>query len=965
MKEALRAFDLRDDEIAKLTPREVGIILGEDPPPPESMPPVETTAPDDDPKIMNGDGTPALEPEGRPTPVPPPRPDRDQLNTFIRVVFKHAAADNYVSLRAFYEGRADRPPRTIAAFKLDGNLDSIIDQAYLLAQHAAEIPEKVVVCPPVATFTSNRHAREADLAEGVVLNVECDKQASAARTKLEALLGPATLVIESGGVWTDPETKETEPKLHLYWLLKVPTRNTDEHQKLKEARKLATLIVGADTSNVTIVHPIRWPGSIHRKGEPKLCRIVVCNRDVEIDLNDALEKLRKVAGGAPASPRGRRNKIGASPAGGNNVIPFKIAPELEGLDPNQRLAEGLETPLLPFGPIKEGCAWFREAHETGGRDHLYPQWHLMLLGTVFMEDGRQLAHELGKEHPKYAVEETDERWELKCREQKEGNIGWPHCRTIHDSVKGGSALCKGCPHFPKDDPSSKRSPLHLALQQPRFLFDVSPNVANNVGVNLEDFYAYMPQHTYIFAPSREPWPAASVNARVPPVIIGFDDKKKPKTTPASTWIDRNQPVEMMTWAPGLPMIIANRLIAEGGWIERKGVSCFNLYRPPMIELGDASEAGPWIELVHKVYPNDAEHIIKWLAQRRQHPEIKINHGLVLGSNEHGIGKDTILEGAKRAIGSWNFKEISVKNLFDDFNPWRRAVILRVSEAKDMGEVNRFELYDGMKILLAAPPDVLECNEKHIKQHYVTNCMGVVITTNYLTNGIYLPAEDRRHYVAWSDLLQSDFIAGYWPKMWKWYDEGGDRHVAAYLATLDISDFDPKAPPPKTPAFWSIVNANRTTEEGELQDVFEKLGNPDAITIDQIRSKTSNSQGGGDKDSLWYWLGDRKNRKAASHRLEKCGYRAVNNPSAEADGLWRINGRRQVVYAKVSLSLGAQQAAAEALHRKAGEREQAARQKAAETRRAVEEEKERAKSTDATEDGFDADLAAALKNLKPE
>jgi hypothetical protein len=32
-------------------------------------------------------------------------------------------------------------------------------------------------------------------------------------------------------------------------------------------------------------------------------------------------------------------------------------------------------------------------------------------------------------------------------------------------------------------------------------------------------------------------------------------------------------------------------------------------------------------------------------------------------------------------------------------------------------------------------------------------------------------------------------------------------VAAYLATLDISTFDPKAPPPKTDAFWAIVDAN--------------------------------------------------------------------------------------------------------------------------------------------------------------
>ena len=39
------------------------------------------------------------------------------------------------------------------------------------------------------------------------------------------------------------------------------------------------------------------------------------------------------------------------------------------------------------------------------------------------------------------------------------------------------------------------------------------------GVTLDDFHAYMPMHTYIFAPSREPWPASSVNAQFRPVPL--------------------------------------------------------------------------------------------------------------------------------------------------------------------------------------------------------------------------------------------------------------------------------------------------------------------------------------------------------------------------------------------------------------------------------------------------------------
>jgi hypothetical protein len=33
-------------------------------------------------------------------------------------------------------------------------------------------------------------------------------------------------------------------------------------------------------------------------------------------------------------------------------------------------------------------------------------------------------------------------------------------------------------------------------------------------VALEDFYAYMPMHAYIFAPPRQLWPASSINARL-------------------------------------------------------------------------------------------------------------------------------------------------------------------------------------------------------------------------------------------------------------------------------------------------------------------------------------------------------------------------------------------------------------------------------------------------------------------
>jgi hypothetical protein len=410
------------------------------------------------------------------------------------------------------------------------------------------------------------------------------------------------------------------------------------------------------------------------------------------------------------------------------------------------------------------------------------------------------------------------------------------------------------------------------------------------GVSIDDFHSYMVMHSYIFAPTRELWPASSINGRISPIPV--DEKGKPKMISASAWLDQNRPVEQMTWAPGEPMLIRNRIISDGGWIARAGVTCFNLYRPPTIELGNPAEAGPWLDHAHKVYPNEAERIIKWLAHRVQKPAEKINHAIALGGAQ-GIGKDTLLEPVKRAVGPWNFSEVSPKHMLGRFNGFLRSVILRVSEARDLGDVDRFQFYDHLKSYTAAPPDVLRVDEKNLREYAVPNCVGIIITTNHKADGIYLPADDRRHFVAWSDLTKDDFDEGYWAKLWAWYNNGGHRHVAAYLAKLDIGGFDPKAPPPKTQAFWEIVDASRAPEDAELRDAIDAIGSPAALTLAQIAGRAT-----GD---FAEWLRDRKNARRIPHRLEDCGYVAVRNDGAK-DGLWKIDGRRQVIYAKTELPL---------------------------------------------------------------
>jgi hypothetical protein len=411
-------------------------------------------------------------------------------------------------------------------------------------------------------------------------------------------------------------------------------------------------------------------------------------------------------------------------------------------------------------------------------------------------------------------------------------------------------------------------------------------------LSVENFYAYMPMHNYIYAPTRETWPASSVNARIPPISsVGG------KPISASAWIDKNQPVEQLSWIPGEPMLIKGRLISEGGWIEHTGSTVFNLYRAPTIAPGNPDQAKQWIDHIEMIYPDDASHIIRWLAHRVQRPGEKINHALVLGGPP-GVGKDTLLEPVKRAVGPWNFIDVSPAHMLGRFNGYVKSVILRISEARDLGDVNRFAFYDHMKVYTAAPPDVLRCDEKNLREYSVPNICGVVITTNYKGDGIYLPADDRRHYVAWCELTKENFSENYWNQIYQWYENEGYRNVAAYLSQLDLSEFDPKAPPPNTSAFWAIVDANRAPEDADLADVLDLIGEIKgqppipAVTLQMLLAHAT-----GDFRT---WLEDRKNRRAIPHRLETAEYVPVRNPDAPADGLWKIMGKRQAVYAHAGL-----------------------------------------------------------------
>jgi hypothetical protein len=189
--------------------------------------------------------------------------NRDDLQRFVEALFRYADQGSYLSLRVFPHDRS-KPPLLIKGVKVGDR--RLIDKLEEAALRAARAPAPAVFAPPVATFSNPMHATRGDLTNGLAIAIELDEGDTGKKLgELEYLIGPATVVVQSGGMWTDPATKKKFAKLHVYWRLSEPTIDLSSHNTLVLARHDAALLVGADLSGASPVHPFRWPGSVHTK----------------------------------------------------------------------------------------------------------------------------------------------------------------------------------------------------------------------------------------------------------------------------------------------------------------------------------------------------------------------------------------------------------------------------------------------------------------------------------------------------------------------------------------------------------------------------------------------------------------------------------------------------------------------------------------------------------------------------
>ena len=188
----------------------------------------------------------------------------------------------------------------------------------------------------------------------------------------------------------------------------------------------------------------------------------------------------------------------------------------------------------------------------------------------------------------------------------------------------------------------------------------------------------------------------------------------------------------------------------------------------------------------------------------------------------GIGKDTLLEPVKQAVGPWNFAEVSPVQLLGRFNGFLKSVDparLRGARPRRGQPLRLLRPHEGLH-RLAARRAARSTRRTSANIRCSTSAASSSPPTTRRTASI-CPPTIAAITSRGPTLTLDDFEDGYWTGLYHWYEHGGYEIVAHHLAEHDLTGFDPKAPPPKTEAFWEIVDAVHAPENAELLTVLEE------------------------------------------------------------------------------------------------------------------------------------------------
>lgn len=288
-----------------------------------------------------------------------------------------------------------------------------------------------------------------------------------------------------------------------------------------------------------------------------------------------------------------------------------------------------------------------------------------------------------------------------------------------------------------------------------------------------------------------------------PLIVKDEDGKEKRHCRVSSWIsDKNRAqYRDLVFAP-----------AELAITSKNEINTWTGFSVGPI----AGNVEPYKALLNYLFPDPVErrYVEQWLAHKLKHPGVKMNTALVVWSAKQGVGKNILFETVGAIIGPKHACVIEQKELGGNFNSWAKNRLFVIGdEVLSSGDRRDADRFKGL-----ITGTMLRINEKNQPEYDIANHTSFVFLSNH-DDAVHLEDGNRRYFVA--EIKGKPLAPKFYADYAAWRDNGGLAALHYYLINdVDLTGFDPKAPPPATEAKRTMVAAGRSGLEQWMADVLE-------------------------------------------------------------------------------------------------------------------------------------------------
>ena len=252
--------------------------------------------------------------------------------------------------------------------------------------------------------------------------------------------------------------------------------------------------------------------------------------------------------------------------------------------------------------------------------------------------------------------------------------------------------------------------------------------------------------------------------------------------------------------------------------------CLNIWQSPKLklpEIVDDNAITIWLDHASYLIPNffERHHFFDWLAFTLQHQDQKINHGILFAGPQR-IGKDTLIQPLITGVGSHNVSQPNAAELKEPYTDYLHQCKLIIFQ--EIENFEKREIENKLKSMLAAPPEVLSIRLFGKGFYDTPNLVSAIFMSNH-RNALKISKSDGRYFALWCDVEKKE--NDYYQKLWQWLEDKGTAAVIKWLLQRDLSNFNCKAPAPRSDYKKQLIELGRSDTEMRLIDLIADAAPP--------------------------------------------------------------------------------------------------------------------------------------------